>query len=198
VPGEPDWEVSAFLGGSFSFPAKLTVRQLGFPAFDVVHAEYRNRSLDLPIYYAARVARWRADRAWAVELVHHKIYLKDPQPPIQDFNVSHGYNLLTVSRLWNLNGWVVGGGAGAVIAHPENTIRGRRLDSNGGVGGYYLAGPTGAAIAGYRWTMGRDWLMSWEGRLTASYARVPIDGGHASVPDMSAHALFGVGCRLPW
>lgn len=194
--GDVTWELHAYLGGSTCFPGKLTVRQLDEDAFDVVHAEYETRPLDLPLYYAVRATRWEGQRAWAVEFVHHKLFLKDPPPLIQDFSVSHGYNLLTLSRLWWVDGFVVGAGAGLVIAHPENRIRGRVLISNGGIGDYVVAGPTAAVIAGKRWAMGPQWSMSWESRLSASYARVPIDDGHASVPDFSAHVILGVGRRV--
>lgn len=194
--GAAEWELHAYLGGSTSFPSKLTIRQLDEDAFDVVHAEYETRPMELPLYYAIRLTRWEGRRGWAAELIHHKLFLKDPPSPIQDFSVSHGYNLLTASRLWWVDGYVLGAGAGLVIAHPENRIRGRVLVANGGLGDYVVAGPTAALIAGRRWAMGPDWSMSWESRLSASYARVPIDDGHASVPDFSAHVILGVGRRL--
>jgi hypothetical protein len=196
--GETAWEVHGYLGGSTTFPTKLTIRQLDEDAFDVVHAEYETRPMELPLYYAYRVTRWQGRRAWAAEFVHHKLFLEDPPPRIQDFSVSHGYNLLTASRLWWVDGYVVGAGVGIVIAHPENRVRGRVLVSNGGIGDYVVAGPTGAVTAGRRWAMGPHWSMSWEGRLSAAYARVPIDDGHASVPDFSAHVILGVGRRVGW
>ena len=188
------WTGEFFFGGAASFPTKLTVRQLDHPAIDV-HARYEVRPLDFPLYFSWRIARWQGDRAWAVQLIHHKLYLRDPPPEIQYFNVSHGYNLLTVDRLWRKYGAVLGAALGVVIAHPENEVRGLVLPELG-ISSYALAGPTGALSAGYDFGFARHWLATSEVRLSASYARVSVQDGHASMPDFSAHAHIGLGYRF--
>jgi hypothetical protein len=194
-----EWTVEAFQGGAHSLPTKLTIRQLGFPPINV-NARYAVRPHDFPLYYAVRVARWQGDRAWAVQLVHYKLILKEPPPEIQHFEITHGYNLLTLDRLWRVSVWrvpraLIGVGGGLVVAHPENQVRGRALDS-GGIAGYHLAGPTGAVLAGFDYRIGDRWFLAAEGRFSGSYARVPVDDGHASVPDFGLHGHVGAGYRF--
>jgi hypothetical protein len=188
------WTTELFLGGAASFPTTLSVHQIDKPTIDV-DGKYEVRPLDFPIYFSLRIARWQGDRAWAIQVIHHKLYLEDPPPEIQYFNVSHGYNLITIDRLWRKYHAVLGVALGVVFAHPENQVRGLVLPE-GGISSYALAGPTGAVSAGYDYTIYRRWFASAEGRLSASYARVAVQDGHANMPDFSAHVHIGLGYRF--
>jgi hypothetical protein len=44
----------------------------------------------------------------------------------------------------------------------------------------------------YLW---RGVFVTLEGKLTASFARVPIDAGSADVPNIALHGLFGLGAE---
>jgi hypothetical protein len=193
-PVPDEWTVEAFQGGAYSLPTKLTIHQLDHPPINV-HARYAVRPHDFPLYYALRVARWRADRAWGLELIHYKLILRERPPEVQHFAATHGYNLVTASYRRRIRGVIVGAAVGLVVAHPENQVRGHRLE-DGGVAGYYLAGPTGAVIAGLDHRIGRRWFLAAEGRFSGSYARVPVDDGHASMPDFGLHGHLGLGYRL--
>jgi len=188
------WTTELFFGGAASFPTTLSVHQIDKPTIDV-RAKYEVRPFDFSPYFSLRVAHWRGDRAWAIQAVHHKLYLKNPPPEIQYFNVSHGYNLITIDRLWRKYHAVLGVALGVVFVHPENQVRGLALPS-GGISSYALAGPTGAVSVGYDYPVYRRWFASAEGRLSASYARVAVQDGHASMPDLSAHAHLGLGYRF--
>ncbi|HYM81027.1 MAG TPA: hypothetical protein VEY91_06405 [Candidatus Limnocylindria bacterium] len=189
-----EWTIEAFQGGAYSLPTKLTIRQLGFPPINV-HARYAVRPHDFPLYYALRVARWRGDRAWGIELIHYKLLLREAPPEVQHFSASHGYNLVTLSHRRRIRGVIVGAAAGLVVAHPENRVRGRELMA-GGIAGYHLAGPTGAVIAGFDYRFGERWFLAAEARFSGSYARVPVDDGHASMPDFGLHGHLGAGYRF--
>jgi len=191
------WEGFAFqlsAGVPFSFPAPLTIAQAGEPKVRLT-ARYRAKPFESPFYYAVRVGRWRGDRAWEVELVHDKLYLENPPPEVQGFSISHGFNLLTVNRAWERGGAICRLGGGVVVAHPESTVRGRRFPERGGPfgGGYFIPGPTAQAAAEKRFALGRGLAGALEGKVTASWARVPVEGGHATVPDVAVHGLVGVG-----
>ena len=53
-------------------------------------------------YYAYRAGAGStsergAPAGYEAELLHHKLYLDDPTPPIEHFEVTHGYNLVTAN-----------------------------------------------------------------------------------------------------
>jgi hypothetical protein len=130
-----------------------------------------------------------------VELVHHKLFLENPPPEVERFSVSHGYNLLLVGHGRETSrGLWARAGAGAVIAHPENTVRGLTLREDQGPFrlGYHLAGAAISAGLEGRLGLGDRLGLFLGGRLTGAYARVPVAGGHASVPNLAFHATAGM------
>ena len=80
---------------------------------------------------------------WELELVHHKLYLQNPPPEVQAFQITHGFNFITLNRRWPVYGFGLRAGAGIVLAHPQTTIRGRAFPENGGAFGlgWYVSGP---------------------------------------------------------
>jgi hypothetical protein len=102
-----------------------------------------------------------------------------------------------VNRAWEERGFIYRAGFGVVITHPETTIRGLSHPQDGGIyDGYYLSGPTVQGAVEKRFHIWRWLIASLEAKLTASYARIPIEGGHADVPDVAVHGLFGLGVEL--
>jgi hypothetical protein len=188
------WSIEGFAGSAVSAKTPLTIRQTGFPELRLT-AHYATRPWTGSPYYAARIGRWTGGHAWEVELVHHKLYLTNPPPEIQHFEVSHGYNLVTVNRAARYGGVIARVGAGVVIAHPETTIRERvQTSSAGGLGGgYYLAGPTVQLAVEKRFSLWRELFVAVEGKATGSYARFRIAGGHATAPNVALHGVVGVG-----
>ena len=186
-------ELSA--GSAYNASSPLRIRQGGAPDLRLT-ARYATRPWTGAPYYAYRLGRWSpAQRAWELELVHHKLYLTNPPPEVQRFEVTHAYNLLLVNRAVRVPFAIVRTGLGAVVAHPENTVRGRPLaEARGRLGGgYYLAGPAGQVAVAHHFRLRGGWGLSLEGKLSGAYARVPVQGGDATVPNAAAHALFGVG-----
>ena len=97
-----------------------------------------------------------------------------------------------------MSGFLLWAGAGLVLAHAESTVRGLAWPESGGPfdRGYRATGPTLAAAAGRRFGLGRRLELHVEGRLAVSWARVPVEGGEASVPDRSLHLRVGLGYRF--
>jgi hypothetical protein len=91
-------EIAAeFYGGTaWSLRTLLTVRLPG-AAPTRLRARYATRPLADAPYYAYRASYGTATRAVEAELVHHKLYLENPAPPIERFEVTHGYNLATAN-----------------------------------------------------------------------------------------------------
>jgi hypothetical protein len=187
--------LEAHLGAAWNSPAPLTVRQDGQPDLALT-AHYETHALELPMYYVYRVLLLDdSGRGWSLDLVHDKLYLKDPPAAIGEFAVSHGYNLLTLSRLGRRRPWHWGAGMGAVVTHPENTVRGLKLSEKRGPfrDGYYVSGATVGAFGGRRLPLPGGYYVTGEARATLSWARVPVVNGNADVPDFALHASVGLG-----
>ncbi|HEU4564794.1 MAG TPA: hypothetical protein VFS05_09105 [Gemmatimonadaceae bacterium] len=186
------WGVELFAGAAHSFRTPLHIRQEGEEEIALT-ARWATRPFRAPPYYAYRVGWWSRGHAWEAELVHHKLYLENPPPEVQHFEVTHGYNQVTVNRASPLGGLTVRVGVGVVIAHTENQVRGREQRGGGFLGGYHLAGATTQLALGGRIPFTPNLWLALEGKLTGSWARVPVAGGSATVPNVAAHALAGIG-----
>jgi len=189
--------VEGLLGTAYSVPTPLSLVQSGHGPVRL-RARYATRPFSGSPYYAFRIGFWNEDRGWILELVHHKLFLENEPPEVQHFEISHGYNLVTVNRAWKRGRMRYGLGAGAVLAHPESEVRGRRWPEGGGLLnlGYYILGPTFQASAARSYLVTRRLSALLEAKVTASYARVPISGGHASAPNLALHLVAGMGFEL--
>jgi hypothetical protein len=190
----PRWGLEAHLGSAWSAPLPVVVRQRGAPDLRF-SARRESRSSETPLYYVVRARRDDPRGAWTIELVHHKVHLVAPHPEVESFGVSHGYNLVLLGRTTRFRGWHAGAAAGLVVAHPENTVRGRRLDERRGLlrAGYVVAGPAASATAGFSQPLALGFDLVTEARVTLAWARVPVAGGSADVPDAALHLAVGLG-----
>lgn len=187
------WGAEFHLGGAWNLPMSMVVRQQGHDDLKF-RSHWQTRATEVPLYYVVRVIRSNGARGWALDLTHHKLFLDDPPVEIQAFAISHGYNLVTVHRLFERGARRLGVGAGLVVAHPEGEIRGQALDEHGGPwgGGYHLTGPTASALAGWLPARRSGFHATAEARLTGAYASVPIPGGQARVPNLALHLTLGI------
>lgn len=191
------WGVEVFLGDAYCFKSPLTIRQSGYENIRL-NADYDNKSFKSPIYYAIRLYRGNTQHAWELELIHLKLILKNRPPEVAQFEVSHGYNMVAVNHAWVFKPATFRLGAGVVIAHPENVIRGKALPGNEGIfkGGYYLSGPLLHGGIGKKFRLFGELYVAVEGKLTVAYANVPVVDGDAGVPSIALHALLGAGYRF--
>ena len=188
------WSIELYTGSAASVPTRLTIQQSGFEDIRMT-AHYATRPWTGAPYYAFRIGRWNRGRAWELELVHHKLYLTNPPPEIQNFEVTHGYNLITVNRAVLYGGVIARVGVGAIVVHPEASVHGQPLiDTKGNLGrGYSLTGPTLQIAAQKRIVLWRQLFLGLEGKVTGSYARFSVTGGSATVPNVALHGLLGFG-----
>jgi hypothetical protein len=186
------WMVEAFMGDAFSLPTPLTVSQTGYPRYQLT-AHYETRPLAPRLYYAWRLARWAGDRGWLVEHVHHKLYLTNPTAVVQDLEVTHGYNLVTLNRGWKRGRTVLLLGAGAVVTFAHSTVRGKVFPHEEP---YRLSGVTIQAGAARRFELTDHFFVTGEGKLTTSWARLPVVDGMAEVPNVAVHLLAGGGWKF--
>ncbi|WP_205502177.1 hypothetical protein [Rufibacter psychrotolerans] len=184
-----------FAGTAWSVPTTLRVEQPGQATLKF-RARYRTRPWVGSPYYAYRLGY----RQWSAELVHHKLYLQNPPPEIEHFEVSHGYNLALVSRAFPASGnpGVFRVGLGLVIGHPEGRIRGKTINPVKSLlgGGYHISGICLQAAVGPPLGIAEHWFFRPEAKLTAAWARMPLaGGGSVTVPNIAVHTLFGFGYR---
>jgi hypothetical protein len=195
------------LGTAWSLPTPLVIRR---PAAATVRhtARYATRPWADAPYYAYRLGLGTRTARGALagfegELVHHKLYLENPRPPVEHFEVTHGYNLVSASAVRPAGRLTVRFGIGLVVAHAEGRIGGARVGGTRRTvlgGGYHLAGATTQLALGRAYPFGRGATSAYavpEVKLTASLARIPLgdDGGAITVPNVAVHALVGLGAR---
>lgn len=183
-------------GTAVNLRTSLTVQQDGRPDIEF-GARYNTRALTTPFYYAIRFAVEDTGAVWELQLVHHKLHLSNPPPEIQHFEITHGFNVLTLNRALDARWATFRLGAGIVLAHTESTVRG--LEGPGGGildTGYRLTGPSLLIGAGKELAVSTDVSVVAEVQLIGAWARVPVAEGTATAPNVALHCLLGVGYRF--
>jgi len=191
---ESGWVIEFLVGVPFPFPSTMTIRQGAEP--DLRHRpRFASRPFNRPLYYAARIGKLDGSDGWELELNHDKFYLSNPTRDVTHFAVSHGFNRITLNRVMERGDLVRRLGAGVVITHPENTVRGRRFPEEGGIlgMGYHLSGPTAMGAIGGRIGRREGPFLPLEAMGTASWVRVPVADGNADLAVAGLHALVGTG-----
>jgi len=193
------WAAELLTGSAWSLPLPVTVDAGGKRWRTLAH--YTTRPWADAPYYSYRVARNGVSGAGAeLEMIHHKLYMENPSPPIERLEVTHGYNLPTANVTGPGDGWQWRFGLGLVVAHPEGRVAGREI---GGAptalgGGYHIAGLTMQVAVGRRYPLGRGQTTltaAPEVKLSASWARFVTDSVTLRVPNVALHALAGLGVR---
>jgi hypothetical protein len=182
-------------GVSTVLPMTLSIHQKGEEVINTT-ARYKTESLVLPIYYSYRLCYSPKDSvSFELELNHLKIYLKNTPDEVQNFQVSHGYNQLFINYCKKKKNYSLRYGLGPVIAHPENTIRNKRLEEIGGFfnGGYHLSGIAAQLAVFHRWHITKWLYTTAEAKSTAAFARIRVFNGYSHVPVISFSALAGLG-----
>ena len=185
--------MEALVGDAYDFDSRTHIEHavLGNIHLD---GDYETRGLEGPLHYAWRIARWSDGRAWELQLLHHKLYLRNPPAGVESLSISHGFNIITVNRAFEIDHWRVRVGAGPVVAHPEARIGGSTYD-----GPYELGGA--AALLGIgRWAeLSSHWSIGAEASFTFGYVDVKPSGSprlEVSVRNPAVHAQVGIGYRF--
>ncbi len=183
-----------FSGAPLILDTTLTISQSGHPDLDL-DPSFDTEPFAAPPFYALRLGLRRGEGVWAIELLHQKMMLRNPPPEVQNFQISHGYNILTVQHLRRVRGVKLTTAAGIVITHPENQVRGLTLNEKTGLGdwGYHLSGVAVGLGVGETKSLGEHLFLTGEMRLVASRVVVPVADGDATLVDLTAYVLLGVG-----
>ena len=186
-----------FGGGAWNATTPVTIHQEGHPDLDFT-AHWETKPFVQPFYWAVKASLEDRSGAWELQLLHDKLYLTHEPPEIAAFEVSHGFNFVTLARSFPLGkGFTARAGAGAVLAHAESTVRGEPEENTGNLGGgYELTGPAFLAGAGWQLPLSRYFFVSAEALVTAAHARVPVARGDATFCNVALHGLIGLGVRF--
>ena len=196
------WSFEIHGGIPYNIPSSLVIKQDNEPDIRL-SARYRSEPFVSPGYYLLRAGRWKEGSAWEVEFVHHKLFLDNMPAEVQEFSISHGYNILTFNRAFdkvlfqNFN-YVLRLGAGMVISHPETTVRDLSFDQDGGLfgAGYYITGPVLNITMAKRFYLVGGLFINAEAKFNPSVSWVPIENGQAIVWNMPLTFAFGMGVDL--
>lgn len=185
--------IEILVGAPLNIETDLDIRQDGEETLDL-DGGFRSEPFDMPIYWAVRISRETTDGGVGIELMHDKLFLEDPPDEVGDFVISHGFNLLTLQRAWRTGPLIARAGLGVILAHPENEVRGRRLDETDGIfgTGYHLTGPVGLGALGHRLRLSRRLAIATEVRVSVAPVTLPVAGGEATFTHLAAHLLVGV------
>lgn len=184
------WELEVFGGSARSFDTNLTIRDSSGSEIKL-NAAYQTKPFEDAPYYALRFSQRGTLQGWALELIHHKIYLKNVAPQIQEFEVSHGYNLLMMNYARSIRSFWLHIGGGVVVAYPHASIHGETT-----LGGYQIAGPAGQFAVGKRFQFNERVFVSLEGKFTIARASIDLQSAEAHAPNVALHGLIGLGLKL--
>jgi hypothetical protein len=191
--------VDLLFGSAFNIPTPLTISQAGFPDIRLT-ARYDTKPFGpYAPYYLARVGFWGADRAWEVQFLHHRLFLKNTTPEVERFEVHYGYSYLLVGPAWRWNGFVVRANGGAIITSPASRVRGRGFNTgepDAEPAGYDVSGVGGSVAVSRDLKLSRHVSVVGNVGLLTGWASVPVAGGSASVPNVSLHGQIGLGVRF--
>jgi len=196
--GQNKFTIECLPGAAATIPSKLFIYQRAYNDLEFI-AHYKVEPFKLPVYYSLR-AGYILDENSAIELElnHLKIYLKNKPEEVQRFSVTHGYNQIWINYVKEYRTFHFRLGVGPVIAHRENTIRGKPLPETGGLfnKGYHFDGITSQIAIQKRFFL-REWIfLSIETKYSMAYAKVDVVDGYAKVPVFAFHGLFGFGFVL--
>ena len=192
--GQRSWAFNFSLGDAYCFSMPLIIKQEGYERIKFT-AHYRTEAFQLPVYYSWKIGTSKNRKGWELELTHLKLYLTNNPPEIQYFSVSHGYNYLTINRIWVTDPVILRLGAGVIVSHPESKVRNMEYDTHQGLfnRGYHFSGPGLQITTERRFRILKGLFFSLEAKATVAIAKVGIAEGHAIVPQAGFHGLFGLG-----
>lgn len=188
------WTFNVFLGDAYCFNMPLEIQQEGYSNLKI-NANYRTEGFKLPVYYSWKAGTALNKKGWELELIHLKIILSNNPPEVQQFEVSHGYNYLTVNHIRDLDFMILRFGLGTIISHPESIVRNQWYNNHQGImnRGYHFSGIAVQVAAEKRFQIKGGFFCTLEVKAAAAYAKVGIADGHATVPQAGLHGLFGLG-----
>jgi len=189
-----NYYVEIFSGAAENLRCPLIIKQKDQPTIST-KAEYSTRPFDKSYYYAVKFGFSTFKKDWQIQFIHHKLYLENLPVDVQHFEITHGYNMLTLNKIFELRKFYFLIGAGIILPHAQSEVRHQKHLSSGGIlgSGYRITGPVGLLGIGKNYQLIKHIYFNIEGQVACSAAQVPIAEGEAEVTNLSLHGLFGFG-----
>jgi hypothetical protein len=197
LPAQLIHSIDVIAGAPLNFDSKVTFHQA--EEEDISHmGRYISKPFEDPFYLGFRFNFNIAGNVWELQFLHHKIYLTNTTAEIEHFEISHGFNTLTIHYRFIYDEFNLRLGAGIVLPHTESTIRGQKHASTGGIfgWGYHITGPILLTGINRDWMLGSHFYLNSEIQFIAGWAKVPIYNGHAHATNFAFHFIFGFGYKL--
>ena len=127
-----EWSFEANLGFPLNISHPITIKQDGYKDLNF-KAHFDSKPFEQPFFYVYRFSKWNNNKGWQLEMMHQKLYLNNPPKEVQYFSITHGYNLIMLSRAFKIslikeNDFIISVGTGIILAHSENMIRVKEFD----------------------------------------------------------------------
>jgi len=219
VPASAEWDVAAYLGKAHTSSADVRIARMPDTEIHFSDVPFDDRSFEAPVYYGLRAGYTVTSKAnFAVEgeFIHIKTFARVNEPVaamgtlpdlgrlagilppsivVQQYNVSHGLNLLlgniVVRRgLTNRIDVALRAGLGVAILHPEIRAFGGSLEE-------YQRHGAAIQLAGsleYRLIGRLVWLGEY--KFTDTQPRFQIAGGTVENNFATHHFVTGLGFRF--
>ncbi len=194
-----EWSFEANFGVPINLVHPIKIKQAGYPDLNF-KAKYYSEPFKQPYFYVYRFSKWKNDKGWQLEMMHQKLYLENPPNEVQYFSITHGYNLIMLSRAFKISifkekDFIVSLGSGIILAHGENMVRGKELDQEQSFFnlGYYPTGPVLNLAIAKKFNLSKRFYFNVESKFNTSHANVPIVDGEASLWHSSFSFVGGVG-----
>ena len=209
-------QLSVYTGSSFSRNSDLRISQPGRAnELTLRDVQWDARPFHPAPYYGLRAAHFADPAAsWGIALdyTHYKMYARtDRIVPVsgvshgtvvmgaapmkdyvQQFELSHGVNLLSVNAIWRAPATsalrpYLGAGAVHYRPHSENQVDGLAHET-----GYVSSGFGYQVLAGAQYRVTERAALFVEAKFNSGTAKVGIAGGRAETPLRTTHLLGGV------
>jgi hypothetical protein len=201
IPSQAGSLTLEIMGGSaYNLPSPLTIHQTGYPDLNLT-ANFDTKPFGpyLP-YYALRASLWEKDQAWEFEILHHRLFLTNPPPEVQNYSIHFGYTYFMAGHAWRNPDFILHLDAGPIITNPENTVRGQKLktDNQGILDlGYYFSGlGTQVSVSRDLYFWGSAFVVLEVGVAGGWAWDVPVANGSSEVPTLGLHGHLGTGIDL--
>ncbi len=189
------WSFELHGGIVYNYPLPLVFRQSGQPDIRIQKALFYSEPLNDPFYWDWRFSRWRKNKAFEFEAIHHKIYLLNKPSEVQHFGISHGFNILSFNRAWQKKHYILRVGAGSILVHAESTVRGKEYYVGPGFNlkGYRVRGALINLAIAKRLNFNDYFFTNIEAKITGAILNADIVDGKARVHSLVFHLILGPG-----
>lgn len=137
---------------------------------------------------------------WSIELLHHKMWLDNRPPEVEEFRMTFGHNLIPFSVGIDIYPWLAAyAGVGPVLVHAVSTINGYTIENSPTLWPtakrYSLVGLGYQVGVELKYPLWKGLFVNGDLRYSSSYSAVPIAGGTARVNQISLHWHGGLGVQ---